>query len=74
MQKQTLQSKGETAKAVSLSPRTIDNLVRDGKIPSVRVGTRRLFDVDEVIASLKAGSADPTIEKDAAARTEEVSS
>ena len=59
MQKNALVSKNDTAKAVSVSPRTIDNLVKAGKIRSVRIGSRRLFDLDEVIADLKAGNADP---------------
>jgi excisionase family DNA binding protein len=52
-------SKPEIAKALSLSTRTLDKLVAAGKIPSVRVGTRRLFDPEEVTAALKAGVAAP---------------
>ncbi len=54
-----LLSKAELARALSLSTRTIDHLVAAGKIPSVRVGTRRLFDPEDVAAALKAGSAAP---------------
>ena len=50
-------SKNDTAKALSVSPRTVDTLVKEGRIPSVKVGGRRLFDIAEVIAALKAGSA-----------------
>jgi excisionase family DNA binding protein len=54
-----LLSKPEIAKALSLSTRTLDKLVAAGKIPSVRVGTRRLFDPEEVTAALKSGVAAP---------------
>lgn len=57
MQTQFLAEKTTVAKATTLSLRTIDNLVAAGKIPSVKVGRRRLFDIAEVIAALKAGGA-----------------
>ncbi len=54
-----LSSKTEIAKALSLSTRSIDKLVASGKIPSVTVGSRRLFDAAEVTAALKSGVASP---------------
>lgn len=59
MKNQTLASKNDTAKALSVSPRTVDYLVKQGRIPSVRIGSRRLFDLADVIEALKAGSAEP---------------
>ncbi len=59
MQQRYLYSKSELAKALSLSTRTIDLLVAKNRIPSCRVGTRRLFDPEEVTAALKAGVAAP---------------
>jgi excisionase family DNA binding protein len=59
MQQRYLYSKSELAKSLSLSTRSIDSLVSSGRIPSVRVGTRRLFDPSEVTAALKAGVAAP---------------
>ena len=55
-----LSNKQEVAKATCLSPRTIDNLVASAAIPSVRVGSRRLFVIEDVIAALISGAADPT--------------
>jgi excisionase family DNA binding protein len=52
-------SKTEIAKALTLSTRTIEKLVAAGKIPSVRVGSRRLFDPEAVTAALKTGVASP---------------
>jgi excisionase family DNA binding protein len=59
MHKRSLTDKPGIAKALTLSTRTIDKLVAAGKIPSVRVGTRRLFDPEEVTAALKSGVAAP---------------
>jgi len=59
MQNAYLTSKSEIAKALGLSTRTIDKLVASGKIPSVRVGTRRLFDPGDVTSALKSGVASP---------------
>ncbi|MDF1659656.1 MAG: helix-turn-helix domain-containing protein [Verrucomicrobiales bacterium] len=59
MNKHYLLSKAEIAKALSLSTRAIDSLVASGKIPSVRVGTRRLFDPEEITEALKSGVASP---------------
>ena len=52
-------SKKDAAKALSLSTRTIDNLVKRDQIPSIRCGRRRLFDIEEVTAALKQGNASP---------------
>jgi len=54
-----LTDKPGLAKALTISIRSIDKLVAAGKIPSVRVGTRRLFDPEEVTAALKTGVAAP---------------
>jgi len=54
-----LKSKKELSSAIGVSTRAIDHLVAAGKIPSVRLGTRRLFDIAEVIAVLKTGVASP---------------
>jgi excisionase family DNA binding protein len=59
MERKLFSSKQEIAKALSLSTRTLDKLVAAGKIPSVRVGTRRLFDPEAVTAALKTGVASP---------------
>jgi len=59
MQQRYLYSKSEIAKALSLSTRSIDNLVSSGRIPVVRVGTRVLFDPEEITAALKSGVAAP---------------
>jgi excisionase family DNA binding protein len=59
MDKKFFSSKLEIAKALGLSTRTLDKLVAAGKIPSVRVGTRRLFDPEAVTAALKSGVASP---------------
>lgn len=41
------------AQLVSISLPTLDRLVSSGEIPSMQVGTRRLFDPDAVVAALK---------------------
>jgi len=38
----------EAAQALGVSPGTIDNLRRSGELPSVKIGTRRLFDVADL--------------------------
>ena len=38
-------SAAETAKALGVCKRTVDGLAVEGKLPSVRVGQRRLFPV-----------------------------
>ena len=59
MEEKKLVSIKETAWAVSLSTRTIDNLVKRDQIPSIKCGRRRLFDIEEVTAALKQGNASP---------------
>ena len=59
MQSRYLADKNQMSKALSHSTRTLDKLVAAGKIPSVRVGTRRLFDPEAVTAALKSGVASP---------------
>lgn len=36
------------AQALGVSSGTIDNLRRSGELPSVKIGTRRLFDMDDL--------------------------
>jgi excisionase family DNA binding protein len=38
----------EAAQALGVSPGTIDNLRRSGELPSVKIGTRRLFDMADL--------------------------
>jgi excisionase family DNA binding protein len=38
----------EAAQALGISPGTIDNLRRSGELPSVKIGTRRLFDMADL--------------------------
>lgn len=59
MKENGLKSKHEMAKILSVSPRTLDNLLKDGSVPSIRIRNRRVFDPAEVIDALKAGSASP---------------
>ena len=40
---QELLTRLETAKYLRISPATLDRLVREGRIPSVLVGRRRMF-------------------------------
>lgn len=51
-----LVSRTDLAKALSVSERTIERRVAEGKIPSQRVGSRVLFNVAEVVASLQTAS------------------
>jgi excisionase family DNA binding protein len=46
-------TKKELAEALRLSIRTIDNLVREQRIPSFKIGASRRFDVTDVIAALR---------------------
>jgi excisionase family DNA binding protein len=50
--KNQFHTKSEVAKATSLSARTIDRLVASGAIPSIKVGSRRLFILEDVLAAL----------------------
>lgn len=59
MQFKVLHSKTEVARSIGVSNRTVDKLVAEKKIRSVRVGSRRLFDLEDVKADLKAGNAEP---------------
>lgn len=59
MERKLFHSKKETAVALGVSERTIDNMVQRDQIPSIKIGTRRLFDLSEVVAALKAGAAVP---------------
>jgi excisionase family DNA binding protein len=38
----------EAAQALGVSSGTIDNLRRSGELPSVKIGTRRLFDMADL--------------------------
>lgn len=49
-----LVSKQELAREIlRVSPRLIDKKIADGSIPVIRVGRRILFDVEEVVETLK---------------------
>jgi excisionase family DNA binding protein len=54
-----LLNKKEIAEATRLSTRAIDKLCAAGKIPSFKVGTRRLFNRKAVIDALASGVASP---------------
>ena len=43
----------EASKLTKLSVSRINKLVKEGNIPSLKVGKRRLFDRDELIAWMK---------------------
>jgi len=45
------------ADALSVSPGTIDNLRRSGELPSVKIGTRRLFDMADLRCFIEARKA-----------------
>ena len=51
-----LLSKQQIAAALGISPAGVDRLVRDGKIPHVRVGDVRRFDLAAVRAALEASA------------------
>jgi DNA-binding transcriptional MerR regulator len=38
----------EAARVLAVSPGTIDNLRTRGELPSVRIASRRLYDVDDI--------------------------
>lgn len=42
---------------LSVSPGTIDNLRRSGELPSVKIGTRRLFDMADLRRFIEARKA-----------------
>lgn len=42
---------------LSISPGTIDNLRRSAELPSVKIGTRRLFDMDDLRRFIEARKA-----------------
>jgi len=44
------------ADLLSISRPTVDRLRRDGRIPSIMIGTRRLYDPTDVVAALKEAS------------------
>lgn len=45
-------SREELAKLFGISLRKVDALRKDGKLPSVKIGARRLFDVEQVRRAL----------------------
>lgn len=47
----------EAAQALGVSPGTIDNLRRSGELPSVKIGTRRLFDMADLHRFIEARKA-----------------
>lgn len=47
----------EAARALGVSSGTIDNLRRRGELPSVKIGTRRLFDMDDLRRFIEARKA-----------------
>ena len=47
----------EASRFTKLSVALINRLVKDGKIPSLKVGKRRLFDRDELIEWMKSQKA-----------------
>lgn len=46
----------EMARQLGVSINTIDRLRADGTIPSVRLGSRRMYDPGDVMSTLKAAS------------------
>ena len=42
------------AELLSISRPTVDRLVRDDRVPSIMIGTRRLYRPDDVIKALEA--------------------
>jgi excisionase family DNA binding protein len=43
----------DLAKLISISRPTVERLVRANRIPSIRIGRRRLFDPNDVVKALK---------------------
>lgn len=58
-----------TASLVNLSTSTLDKLVSRGVVPSITVGTKRLFDAAEVAHALKANSTATTAPTEPSARS-----
>jgi excisionase family DNA binding protein len=54
---QLLVDRLEAARALCVSPGTIDNLRRSGDLPSVKIGTRRLFDMADLRRFIEARKA-----------------
>lgn len=47
----------EAARLLGVSPGTIDNLRARGELPSVKIGARRLFDMDDLRRLIEARKA-----------------
>jgi excisionase family DNA binding protein len=45
------------ARVLGVSPNTVDNLRRRGELPSLKIGTRRLFDMADIAAFIAARKA-----------------
>lgn len=43
----------QAGRALGVSPTTIDNLRQSGKLPSLKIGTRRLFDLADIRAFIE---------------------
>jgi len=64
MDKQLLTAE-ELADRLAMSPRTVIALARAGRVPEVRISSRiRRFDLDEVLAALRAQPSDNRTEGD----------
>ena len=48
-----LLTREETSKRLCISLSTLDKLVREEVIPSIPLNTKRLFDIEDVVAALK---------------------
>lgn len=49
-----LADRREAARLLCVSPGTIDNLRKRGELPSITIGTRRLYDVADLHKLIKA--------------------
>ena len=63
-----LNDREETARLLNLSTSTLDKLVRQSLVPSIQVGTKRLFDLQDVANALKAIPKAPTSPRNSSAR------
>ncbi|MDA7492888.1 helix-turn-helix domain-containing protein [bacterium] len=63
-----LNDREETARLLNLSTSTLDKLVRQNLVPSIQVGTKRLFDVQDVANALKAMPKAATSPRNSSAR------